>query len=180
MGTPRLPAGVGSFGWLSGTARRWFALITTVGTVVTVAVFLATERRLWAWLAIAFLASLVVALAWTAHDEHQVRIRAQSRDGLETRREKLKALVQAAVIRGEHGGDPEQWNWDRYGRWGTSTAELLDAALGPAVAKQLWTAMRPPTTNLNQWQAAIRRGVDFLKELQPTLDSLPIMGDWQP
>ena len=48
-------------------------------TLATIGLFAASNFRLWAWLAIAFLLSWAVAFAWTARVEHGARVVAENR-----------------------------------------------------------------------------------------------------
>ena len=59
--------------------QKWLAMIALVSTLAGVGVFIGTHHNEWAWLAIAGLASLVVAVGWTAHDEHRARLLAEER-----------------------------------------------------------------------------------------------------
>jgi hypothetical protein len=60
--------------WLTGTGRRWYAVISTIGTLGSVAAFAVSRLQFCAWLAMAFLFSWVVALFWTAHNEHKAEV----------------------------------------------------------------------------------------------------------
>jgi len=174
----------GSFGWLAGTARRLVVLISTVATVATVVGFFVSESHVWAWLAIAALASLAVALAWTAHDEHNAKLQVQSSSALDPerqRRDVLRALVSAAIIRGLHAAQPSNArSYDFYGTWCTTTWHLLNAALGPDVVAEYTEALHAPGVHAGTWQDEIACGVKYLKDLEPRLDSIPLMGDWVP
>jgi len=173
-----------SFGWLTATARRLVVLISTVATMATVLGFLVSESHLWAWLAIAALASLAVALAWTAHDEHNAKLQVQSSSALDPerqRRDVLRALVSAAIIRGLHAAQPSNArNYEFYGKWCTTTWDLLYAALGPDVATDYAKTLHVPGVRSETWQDEIACGVKYLKDLEPRLDSIPLMGDWVP
>lgn len=91
-----------SFGWLTGTVRLWLAVTGVAITLTTIGLFAASNFRLWAWLAIAFLLSWVVAFAWTARNEHQGRLAAVGVLASDPRREVLQAQLDAAIVRGTH------------------------------------------------------------------------------
>jgi hypothetical protein len=69
-----------SMGWLGGTVRRWVALMGFAVTLAGIATFAATESLPWAWLAIGGLILLVVSAAWTARDEHKLRVALEGSD----------------------------------------------------------------------------------------------------
>lgn len=121
-------------GWLTGTARRWFALVTGALTVIAGIGFAATAHRYWAWITIGALGLLVVALAWNARDVH--RAAAQSRPDLHGF---LRIQLEATAARLDHLGISDQrqnpkWFWDQYVEKSNAACCLIDEALGPFCA----------------------------------------------
>lgn len=158
-------------------------MISAAATVAGVVGFLLSESHLWAWLAIGAPASLAGALAWTAHDEHNARVKAESvTSPADQRRARLRELVDAAIQRGEYlaGKDAKaSWHWWRreYQDWYAKTWTLVNGALGPTAADECF----PPGasgTVATQRAADVNNGVRWLRALD--LTAAPIMGDWQP
>jgi hypothetical protein len=63
--------------WLSGTVRRWGALLGAVATIIVIATFAAAEHLSWTWPVIGGLVLLAVAAAATASGEHRKRLAAE-------------------------------------------------------------------------------------------------------
>ena len=156
--------------------------------MVSVVAFAVSNRRLWAWLAIIFLCSWVVTFGWTAHVEYNARLKTEARavsDDDEAKRKKLRELLEAAIIRGDHAGrdvkSRREWVYTQYEEFGASMYELLNGALGPQIAHDFGDAyMPPPQESPGDFQDELLQAVQFLRDLLKMLDSLPIMGDWQP
>jgi hypothetical protein len=174
-------------GWLTGTGRRWFALISVAGTLASVGAFAASKFQFWAWLAMAFLFSWVVALFWTAHDEHKARIRAELSDPEMIRRNQLRPMLTAAAQRLDHiatvglvrvgEASPLRHLETRY----MSAHKLVEAALGPDIAYEFQMTHAPERLpGMEGTRANLRAKAVYLRALVDRLDSLPIMGDWQP
>ena len=74
---------------------------------------LAINSRLWAWLAVGFLFSLVVAFAWTARDEHATRLRAEGVAlAPDPRRGCLLDMVEALITRADYlASQDAKWTW---------------------------------------------------------------------
>jgi hypothetical protein len=173
-----------SIGWLTGTVRRWFVVIGGVITLVTVVLFAATNFRLWAWLAIAFLFSLVVAFAWTARDEHRERISAAtstvgppvgSDAWLLLHAPSVDQWFTGTIKRSPHGtvmearftwpdGTPGTFTTDEEGAWGgTDSCHMTYERTGSVV-----TVVQPSGT----------RDVDGHLTFIPPMQV--VTGDWQP
>lgn len=145
-----------------------------MGTLGSVGAFAASKFQFWAWLAMAFLFSWVVALFWTAHDEHRARIRAEnsSLTGVAAAREELRIKLIAALREGDslrsispNADDPR---WRRRMDWMAETHLLFEEYLGPIYAERfsLGEDDDPPGENV-----FIRR----LKAIQAHLDNIGML-----
>jgi hypothetical protein len=170
-----------SVGWFTGTVRRWFALVGGVLTVASGVIFAATERRYWAWLTIVLLVLLVVALAWNSHDAHEELNELKERQP--NNRAQLRPLLEAAEMRLEHLADTDStgspiWMLNELTEKSRTTYDLIDKSLGPAQAEEFSKAGGDfgPTG----MQSELAEKATFVRGLLAKLDSLPIMGDWNP
>ena len=168
-------------GWLVGAGHRWLILMGFASTVLGIIAFAASERRYWAWLAIAGLLVLVAAFGWTAHDEHKALVETRP-DSIAARRDKARALLESAAQRLEHlatvdsAANPK-WVFDQCVLRSNGTHELLDASLGPKIAEDYLSARDDHSKGLPLDMAA---KAAYVRAVLDRLDSLPIMEDWHP
>ena len=175
-------------GWLTRTVRRWLALTGGVVTLATIALFAVSNFRLWAWLAIAFLFSWVVAFALTARAEHQGRTAVESStiQG-DPRRQLLKDQI--AALADEAGAelakvyerrDPTG-SMERFKDWASRVETLLREALEPSeVVLFLEGAFGEPKSDHPVVEAELwdTRGAR-LRRLLERFDTVKIRDDWQ-
>jgi hypothetical protein len=149
-------------------------------TVLGVAAFAASERRYWAWLAIAGLVVLVAAFGWTAHDEREARLKLHPH-GDESRRQTLRSLLDAAAQRLEYLGTVDspnlKWMWDQSKDRSQNVYALIDLSLGPVIAEEF---ARAGASAVQGMQAEMGDKATFVRSLAGRLDSIPIMKDWHP
>ena len=174
-----------SFGWLTRTVRLWLAVTGVLVTLATIGLFAASNFRLWAWLAIAFLASWIVAFGWTARAEHQGRLLAESAaTGASDPRDEIRGLLRAAVERFDGVANLDStrvpsWAMEEYERQANYVYDLIDQYLGPKYATEFAAAGTWGQPNHPGFQEATRNQSVYLHDMiDNRLDSLPIMEDW--
>jgi hypothetical protein len=160
--------------------RRWFALAGIVATLVSVVGFAVSEWRWWAWIAIAALGLLVVALAWTLADMHTLADQSSS-----DRVGDLRLLLVASAQRLEHVATTDKiinpkWVFDQCIERSTETYKLLDHSLGPAVADEYSRVNGNGDAGLPGVQSTVGAKAAFVRSLLVNLDARPIMEDWKP
>lgn len=167
--------------WLTGTVRRWVALVGAVLTLSGAIGYAVSDRRLWAWLAILALVLLAVALAWNARDAQRALAAADPDPRMQLRRR-----LKAAAERLEHLGSTDanknpQWFLDQFTERHNATFKLIDASLGPKLADE-FSGIRGVGMGMgiSQIQSDMAARAAYVRDLLDRLDWLPIMGDWQP
>jgi hypothetical protein len=159
----------------SKVVRRWISVAGTVVTVASLALLVLTDSRYWVWLLVGGLVILVFVLAWTLRDAQSTQV---------DHRAQLKPLLEAAAERLEHLGlsaahNNPQWFLSQYIERSNSTYSLIDASLGPKLADD-FSHVHVPGLGVGRMQAEAVEKATFVRDLAGKLDSLPIMGDWQP
>ena len=180
-------AAVRRFGWVLKVWQRWLALIGAISTLTGVVVFALAHGREGAWIAIAGLLVLVVALAWTAYDEHSARLAAERALALpasETREQAARRLLEAAIERGRQLENLPAPTWQpgaeylraKWEEWSSPTARQLGEMFGPGLMHEFVTAPDHHTVDARKYAEP---QVAILKALleRPTL---PLLGDWKP
>ena len=168
-------------GWVTKAGQRWLAVIGFLSTVAGVVVFAISERRPWAWLAIAGLATLVVAVGWTAHDEHKARVAAEaapSGPSPEWLQAEARRLLGAKAQRGYQMATLTDFmtanhHWEP---WQSETFDLLRAMFGVQMALDFAAAGPKVNVPISGWAEAQAHWLDALL----SSDNLPLLSDWQP
>src|ERR1022692_375455 len=167
-----------SFGWFTGTVRRWLVVIGTLGTLASGALFAASNTRFWAWLTIGFLVTWVIALGRTAHVEHRERMVAEAtgRD----RNDELRLHLMRRIRGGNRVAglmSPDAASVNAKADWIGDTYVFLDESLGPVIAARFAKGREgePPPGAIG-----VTPRVTYLQELLDGVDSLTVMEDWQP
>jgi hypothetical protein len=169
-----------AFGWLSGTARRWFALVGGVATVGSLLAFAATQSRWLSWIAAAGLFLLALAFAMEARSAHRalgtttLDLRSQLQKQLEASAERLEYLGSV-----DHSRNPS-WFVRQYKEKHDETYRLIDRALGPSLADQFASTLGEVQNGAGRLQSAMAARGAYVRGLIGRLETLPIMGDWKP
>jgi len=152
----------------SKLVRRWLALAGAVTSVVSIVLLVATNTRLWAWLAIGALVLLAASLLWTIYDLTKSGGRVKV----------LRGLLTTAIREG-HGLTSSEEGPEIFSTrsdWMANTAQLLEDAVGPGIAN----GFRWPPRHHGGMQGQVFMQVQILEDLLQSLDPWMLMEDWQP
>jgi hypothetical protein len=181
------------FAWIGGTGRRFAVLVGLLSTFVGVGFWVAKEGRYWAWIAIAGLLLLVVAVGWTAHGERAARLLAETRPiepalgpperpvqpAPETREEAARRLLEALAERGRQiidmrlAGENLRRAWLA---WQEDAQGLIEEMFGPRWRSEFDNARSPHSGDYASWLDLQVRCVEtWLSNGLP-----PLLGSWLP
>ena len=178
--------------FITGTVRRWFAVVGTVLTFVGIGTFALSARHEWAWLAIGGLACLVLALGWQVRDERSSRLLAENRavaTKTDPRRQWLAELLGeqangAQDLLAEFMAKPETRAavQARLMPWEEATYDLIVAALGSGEGHvfRVGHAGERPAPQV-PWPVSVYiERSQRLADLIVRLSQLTLKDDWQP